>query len=78
MSKNASQADAHYTNAVIAVRSTGRASVAAIQQTLGIRFNHAGELLEQMEADGVVSAMEPNGYRAVLPVSSGQKATSEV
>ena len=45
---------------------SGRASVSFIQRQLSIGYNRAAQLLEDLEAQGVVSAMGPKGERQVL------------
>lgn len=59
--------DPLYADAVKMVATTGRASISAVQRELMIGYNRAARLIEQMEKDGYVSAMESNGARNVLP-----------
>ncbi|MDO8039449.1 DNA translocase FtsK [Janthinobacterium sp. SUN137] len=61
-----SESDPLYSQAVEVVRTQQRASVSLVQRHLRIGFNRAGNLLEAMEALGVVSGMASNGHRAVL------------
>jgi S-DNA-T family DNA segregation ATPase FtsK/SpoIIIE len=42
------------------------ASISSVQRHLRIGYNRAARLIEQMEQQGVVSAMESNGNRTVL------------
>ncbi len=58
--------DPLYDEAVAFVISTRRASISAVQRQLRIGYNRAARLVEQMEASGLVSAMESNGNRTVL------------
>jgi S-DNA-T family DNA segregation ATPase FtsK/SpoIIIE len=55
-----------YDRAVAIVTKTRRASISGVQRHLRIGYNRAARLVEQMERDGVVSAPETNGNRAVL------------
>jgi S-DNA-T family DNA segregation ATPase FtsK/SpoIIIE len=48
------------------VTSSRRASISGVQRHLRIGYNRAARLIEQMEADGVVSAPQHNGTREVL------------
>ena len=61
-----SASDPLYGKAVEVVHTNQRASIALVQRHLGIGYNRAARLIETMEAQGVVSAMEPNGFRAVM------------
>jgi S-DNA-T family DNA segregation ATPase FtsK/SpoIIIE len=45
-----------YDKAVAVVTQTRRASISGVQRHLRIGYNRAARLVEQMEADGVVSA----------------------
>src|SRR5574337_1399213 len=55
-----------YDKAVAVVTQTRRASISGVQRHLRIGYNRAARLVEQMEADGVVSAPQHNGNREVL------------
>lgn len=55
-----------YDKAVAVVTQTRRASISGVQRHLRIGYNRAARLIEQMEADGVVSAPQHNGTREVL------------
>jgi len=55
-----------YDKAVAVVTKTRRASISGVQRHLRIGYNRAARLVEQMEADGVVSAPQHNGNREVL------------
>ncbi len=55
-----------YDRAVAVVTQTRRASISGVQRHLRIGYNRAARLIEQMEADGVVSAPQHNGTREVL------------
>ncbi|BBD80261.1 DNA translocase FtsK [Aerosticca soli] len=55
-----------YDKAVAIVTQTRRASISGVQRHLRIGYNRAARLIEQMEAEGVVSAPQHNGNREVL------------
>ena len=58
--------NALYDKAVAIVTQTRRASISGVQRHLRIGYNRAARLIEQMEADGVVSSPQHNGTREVL------------
>ncbi|UMY63901.1 DNA translocase FtsK [Pseudomonas sp. LS.1a] len=58
--------DPLYEEALSFVRSTRRASISAIQRHLKIGYNRATRMIEQMEADGVVTPIDSNGGREVI------------
>lgn len=55
-----------YQQAVKTVKASNVASISHVQRTLRIGYNRAARLIERMEHDGVVSAMESSGARSVL------------
>ncbi len=61
-----SNMDALYDEAVKIVTETRKASISYIQRRLKIGYNRAARMIEEMEASGVVSAMQSNGSREVL------------
>ena len=61
-----SEADPLYDQAVEVVLKSRRASISLVQRNLRIGYNRAARLVEQMEATGLVSAMQSNGNREVL------------
>ena len=66
-----SEADPLYDQAVEIVLKNRRASISLVQRHLRIGYNRAARLVEQMEAAGIVSAMQSNGNREVIaPVRS--------
>lgn len=68
-----SENDSLYDDAVFFVTQTRKVSISSVQRRFKIGYNRAARLVEQMEAQGVVSAMETNGQREVLappPVES--------
>jgi len=58
--------DALYDEAVKIVTESGKASISYVQRRLKIGYNRAASMMEEMEASGVVSAMQSNGQREVL------------
>ncbi len=60
------EADPLYDEAVKIVTESRRASVSGIQRRLKIGYNRAARMVEDMEAAGVVSPLQPNGSREVL------------
>jgi len=65
------EADPLYDQAVEIVLKSRRASISLVQRNLRIGYNRAARLVEQMEAAGIVSAMQSNGNREVIaPIRS--------
>ena len=64
------EVDPMYDEAVSVVLKTRKASISGIQRQLRIGYNRAARLIDQMEADGIVSPAETNGNRTVLAQSS--------
>jgi S-DNA-T family DNA segregation ATPase FtsK/SpoIIIE len=60
------EADPLYDQAVEVVLKNRRASISLVQRHLRIGYNRAARLVEQMEAAGLVSAMQSNGNREVI------------
>jgi S-DNA-T family DNA segregation ATPase FtsK/SpoIIIE len=60
------EADPLYDQAVEIVLKSRRASISQVQRHLRIGYNRAARLVEQMEAAGIVSAMQSNGNREVI------------
>ncbi|HEY0665800.1 MAG TPA: DNA translocase FtsK 4TM domain-containing protein [Gallionella sp.] len=60
------EADPLYDQAVEIVLKNRRASISLVQRHLRIGYNRAARLVEQMEAAGLVSAMQSNGNREVI------------
>ncbi len=58
--------DSLYDQAVQIVIESRKASISSIQRRLRIGYNRAARLVEQMEAEGLVSAVQSNGGREVL------------
>jgi S-DNA-T family DNA segregation ATPase FtsK/SpoIIIE len=60
------ESDPMYDQAVALVLKTRRPSISWVQRNLGIGYNRAARMIEQMERAGLVSAMQSNGNREVL------------
>ena len=60
------ESDPLYDQAVEIVLKNKRASISSVQRHLRIGYNRAARLLDQMEASGIVSAMQSNGNREIL------------
>jgi S-DNA-T family DNA segregation ATPase FtsK/SpoIIIE len=60
------EADPMYDKAVECVLKSRRASISYVQRDLRIGYNRAARLIEQMEAAGIVTAMQNNGNREVI------------
>jgi len=58
--------DPLYNQAVEIVLKTRRPSISLVQRELDIGYNRTARLIEQMEAAGIVSAIQSNGNREVL------------
>ena len=58
--------DEYYDRAVYLVTSSRRASISGVQRHLRIGYNRAARLVEEMERQGVVGPVQPNGSREVL------------
>lgn len=61
-----SESDPLYDEAIKIVTETRKASISYVQRRLKIGYNRAARMIEDMEAAGVVSAMQSNGQREVL------------
>lgn len=61
-----SELDAFYDEALAFVTESRRASISGVQRKFRIGYNRAARIIEQMEAQGVVSAPGHNGAREVL------------
>ncbi len=58
--------DELYDQAIAVVTEARKASISLVQRRLKIGYNRAARLIEQMEAQGVVSSVQSNGTREVL------------
>ena len=58
--------DELYDQAVAWVTTSRRASISSVQRHLRVGYNRAARIIEDMEADGVVSHPQHNGQREVL------------
>jgi recombination associated protein RdgC len=52
--------------AIAFVRESGRASTSAVQRKFKIDYNRAARLIESMQAEGIVSAINEKGARTIL------------
>ncbi|OSI12662.1 DNA translocase FtsK [Neisseria canis] len=62
--------DELYDEAVATILRTQKPSISNLQRHLRIGYNRAATLFDMMEANGVISAAEPNGKRTILAQSS--------
>jgi S-DNA-T family DNA segregation ATPase FtsK/SpoIIIE len=60
------ETDELYDQAVFVVTQSRKASISYVQRRLKIGYNRAARLIEQMETQGVVSAVQSSGGREVL------------
>ncbi|NKI17405.1 recombination-associated protein RdgC [Spongiibacter sp. KMU-166] len=58
--------EAHYEQALEYVMSSGKATISSIQRHCRIGYNRAAQIIEQLEANGVVSSLTESGTRQVL------------
>jgi DNA segregation ATPase FtsK/SpoIIIE-like protein len=65
--------DVLYGRAVALVRAQRKASTAYLQQSLGIGYMRAADLIERMEREGVVGAPVHNGIRPILSPPPGSR-----
>ena len=65
-SDNNPEIDDLYAEAVRFVTESRIASVSAVQRRFKIGYNRSSNLLDVMEASGIVSCAEPHGRRVVL------------
>ena len=67
---NEAEEDTLYDEAVEIVVRTRKATISSVQRQLRIGYNRAARMIDQMEADGIISAPETNGNRTVLAPDS--------
>ena len=65
-SKNQSDKDELYSDAVEIIKSEGKASTSFLQRKLQIGYNRAARIIDMMEAEGIVSKANHVGKRDVL------------
>jgi DNA segregation ATPase FtsK/SpoIIIE-like protein len=58
--------DAMYQEAVGLVRKEGKPSISLVQRHLKVGYNQAARLLDQMEAEGLITAMGSDGSRSIV------------
>ncbi len=61
-----SSVDERYDEAVEVVTQSGQASISMLQRRLRVGYNRAARMIEQMEADGIVSPVDLKGRRQVI------------
>jgi len=71
---NTSSGDALYDQAVQICIQDGKASTSHIQRRLSIGYNRAARIVDQMEADGLVSAPDRVGRRKIIAGQGGVDA----
>lgn len=64
--KKEGESDVLYDEAVKIVTESRKASISYVQRRLRIGYNRSASMIEEMEAAGVISAMQSNGSREVL------------
>lgn len=64
--KGGGESDVLYDEAVKIVTESRKASISYVQRRLRIGYNRSASMIEEMEAAGVISAMQSNGSREVL------------
>lgn len=70
--------DPLYAEAVQFVAETRRASISAVQRKLKIGYNRAARMIEWMETQGIVTAMDTNGGRDVLVTHSANSQDDDI
>jgi DNA segregation ATPase FtsK/SpoIIIE-like protein len=55
------------------VRSRRVASVSLLQRRFGLGYAAAVDLMEQLQASGIVTAVDGNGARASFPAAAGPR-----
>lgn len=63
---NEDAADPLFQDGVAFVRESKRATVSAVQRKLKIGYNRAARMVEEMERQGIVTPMAPDGSRSVI------------
>lgn len=66
MAEEAEDQDELYDQAVFIVTESRKASISHLQRRLKIGYNRAARLIEEMEGQGIVTAMQPGGGREVI------------
>ncbi len=56
-----------YNEAIALFRSSGRVSTSFLQRSLGLGYNEAARIVEQLEADGLITAPDNVGRRDLAP-----------
>lgn len=66
LSEDSNEKDALFDQAVDAIARSRRVSISSIQRRFKIGYNRAARIVEEMEAEGIVSRSDNNGPREVL------------
>ncbi len=66
--------DPLFDEAVAIVTASNKASISHLQRRLKIGYNRAARMIEDMEAAGIVSAVQSNGSREVLAPREGRES----
>ena len=64
--KGGDDVDERYDEAVEIVTQSGNASISMLQRRLRVGYNRAARMIEQMEADGIVTPVDLKGRRQVI------------
>jgi S-DNA-T family DNA segregation ATPase FtsK/SpoIIIE len=70
-------ADDLFDRAVAIVHRDGKASTSYLQRRLAIGYNRAADLIERMEAEGIVSPADHSGRRRVLIGAEAQSDATD-
>lgn len=62
--------DPLYDEAVEIVLRTRKASISYVQRNLRIGYNRAARIIEDMEKAGLVTPMQSNGNREIIPTNN--------
>jgi S-DNA-T family DNA segregation ATPase FtsK/SpoIIIE len=63
---NSLEKDGKYWEAVELVRSSGKATISFVQRRMGVGYNRAANMIEQMEREGIVGPQDGARPREIL------------